>query len=123
MNIAGFSQEQTQAVLDLMVLAMYADGHLALAEDVRLQRFLTVMGFETDYDRQRQLDDSITRVRQHTVTAETAHQQVVQLARLFATHEHKQQLCELLEDMAASDGQVALPENQFLSSLKGLLRM
>ncbi|MEI6727854.1 MAG: hypothetical protein WCN81_16750, partial [Actinomycetes bacterium] len=35
MNLPDFTNEQREALLDLLVLAMYADGHLASAEEAR----------------------------------------------------------------------------------------
>jgi hypothetical protein len=40
MHLSDFTDEQGQALLVLATLAMYAGGHLAAAEDERVQRLL-----------------------------------------------------------------------------------
>ena len=55
MEISRLTESQRRALLDLLILAMYADGHLDLGEDARLQRLLTSMGVDTEYDRDREL--------------------------------------------------------------------
>ena len=68
MEISRLTAEQQVALLDLLILAMYADGRLDLEEDARLNRLLTTMGISTEYDRDRVLDDSITRLREYSKT-------------------------------------------------------
>jgi uncharacterized tellurite resistance protein B-like protein len=123
MNITDFTQRQRQALLDLLVLAMYADGHLAFGEDAKLRQLLTAMGFETNYDRSRQLDATVTRVRQHAQTAEATRAYTDQLSQSFTTREHRQQVCDLLDDLLASDNQVAPHEGRFLAVVKEVFRM
>jgi uncharacterized tellurite resistance protein B-like protein len=123
MNINDFSEPQRQALLDLLVLAMYADGHLAVAEDARVQRLLTAMGFESQYDHERLFDASVTRVRQHSNSAETARAHAVELAEGFRTREQRRGLYDLLEDLMASDTQVSSDETRFLSVVREVLQI
>ena len=48
---------------------MYMDGNLAMAEEARVQDLLAAMGFATDYDRNRQFDESVTRIRRQCADA------------------------------------------------------
>jgi uncharacterized tellurite resistance protein B-like protein len=118
MNITNFSIQQREALLDLLVLAMYADGHLDLVEDTQLERLLAAMGFETDYDRQKQLDASVTRIRQYSVSAELARSHAVQLAKNFSAAEERAEVCRLLEQQINSDNKVAPAEHQLLSAIR-----
>ncbi len=115
MNLNDFTEQQRLALLDLLVLAMYADGHLASAEDARVQRLLTAMGFESEYDHERILDASITRVRPHSETAEAARAHATELARAFTTQQHRRNVYELLDDLIGSDDRVSTEERRFLS--------
>ena len=63
MNLADFNDAQRQALLDLTMLAMYADGILAAVEDEQVGRLLTALGCDTDYDRAKQYDASDSRGR------------------------------------------------------------
>jgi len=68
MTIKDLTEQQKQALLDLTMLAMYADAHLASAEDQRVVRLLGLMGFATDYDREKHYDTSVSRVGRHSQT-------------------------------------------------------
>ena len=123
MEIARLTQEQREALIDLLILAMYADGYLDLIEDARLQRLLTAMGFETDYDRQRKLDETITRLREYSQSAELARNRAVQLARNFTTPEERRGGFQLLEQQVNSDNTVAPVEHQLLSAVREVFEM
>jgi uncharacterized tellurite resistance protein B-like protein len=123
MNLDGFTDPQCQALLDLLVLGMYADGHLALAEDARLKALLSAMGWETAHDQNQQLDAAITRVRQSAQTPDTAAAHATRLAQSFTTPQHRRQVYNWLQDLLSSDHQVAPQEGHFLSVVKGVLNL
>jgi uncharacterized tellurite resistance protein B-like protein len=122
MNIAGLSAQERQAFLDLLVLAMYADGHLASAEDERIQRTLASFGLETDYDRGKCLDASVTRVRENGSTPEAARRFAASLAGSFASRDSKRTVYHALAELTASDSQVSEEEKGFLSVLREILQ-
>lgn len=123
MEISRFSEQQRQALLDLLVLAMYADGRLDLAEDARLQRVLTSMGVDTEYDRDRILDDSITRLREHSKNAEAARARAVQLAQYFTNAEQCRGVYQLIEQQVNSDNTIVPAEHEFLSAMQQALHV
>jgi hypothetical protein len=116
-DLGGFTGPQCLALLDLLVLAMYADGHLALAEDARLKDLLSAMGWKTAHERNQQLDAAVTRVRQSSLTADTAAAHAARLAQSFTTQQQRRQVYDLLEDLMSRDRQVAPQENNFLSAV------
>lgn len=72
---------QSNAILDLLVLGMYADGHLAMVEDERLHDFLKRQGIATEDERRQNIGEAVTRV-EHTTGDDTARRR--QLAELAA---------------------------------------
>ena len=62
MHPKEFTTTQQHALLDLAMLAMYADGHLASAEDARVHRLLEMLGHGTEYDRNQQYDAAVSSV-------------------------------------------------------------
>src|SRR5262245_39580826 len=98
MNLSDFTVPQRQALLDLAMLAMYADGHLAAAEDERVQRLLAAMGHASGTDRERQFDASVARVRRHLETAELARTQAGILAQGFPTRDQRRRVHDILDD-------------------------
>ncbi|MDB6064102.1 MAG: hypothetical protein JWR26_310 [Pedosphaera sp.] len=123
MDITGFNEPQARSLLDLIVLAMYMDGNLASVEAARVQQLLTAMGFKSDYDRNREFDASVTRVRQHAEVPEAARAFAGKLATLFTLPEHRQRVYGMLNDLVASDGQVSAEENKFIAAVKEALQM
>src|SRR5438045_1678609 len=123
MEIARLTEQQRQALVDLLILAMYADGHLDLGEDARLERLLTAMGFETEYDRDRQMDDSITRLREYSKNPQVARERAVQLAQSFTDPEQCRGVYQLLEQQVNSDTRVVPAEHEFLSAIRAALQV
>jgi uncharacterized tellurite resistance protein B-like protein len=123
MNLKTFSDQQRQALLDLAMLAMYADGHLAATEDERLVRLLTAMGFTTEYDRGKHFDASVSRVSRHSSTAASARTHALALARKFTSREQRREVQNVLDDLVRSDDKVAPQETNFLSTVREALQV
>lgn len=122
MNIKDFTEAQKQALLDLTMLAMYADGHLASAEDVRVHRLLDGLGYGTEYDRNKQYDAAISRVSRKALTKASAREHAVALAGAFTTPQERLKVHDLLGDLVTSDSAVSLQEGEFLSVVRDALR-
>jgi uncharacterized tellurite resistance protein B-like protein len=123
MNIADLSKQQRLAMLDLLVLAMYMDGSLASVETIRVQQLLVAMGLETDYDRNREFDASINRVRQFSESPEAARACAGKLAANFTTRDHQQRVLVVLNDLMGSDGSISPGESTFLSVVKEVFKL
>lgn len=121
MNYDTFSAEQKYALLDMVTLAMYADGHLAGAEDDRVLRLLGALGFTSDYERSREYDAAISRVSRHSKTAESAREYALDQAQLFTTRDQRRLVALALDEIVTSDRHVADSENTFLSLIRGVL--
>jgi len=103
------------------MLAMYADGHLSFSEDERVLRLLGAMGFDTEYDRGRQFDASVSRVSRHSVTAEATRAHARTLAKVFTTPEQQREVQTVLNDLVSSDNDVSPQESKLLSVVKEAL--
>jgi hypothetical protein len=123
MEISRLNDQQRRALLDILILAMYADGHLDLGEDARLQRLLIAMGVETEYDRDRELDESITRLREYSQNPRVARDRAILLARSFTDPEQCRGVYQLVEQQVNSDTKVVLAEHEFLSAIRQALRL
>ena len=118
MSINEFTEQQKQALLDLTMLAMYADGHLAGVEDQRVQRLLGVLGYETEYDRGKHYDASVSRVSRHSQTPESARTYASTLAQGFTTRDQRRFVQKVLDDVITSDSHVSLEETSLLSLVR-----
>jgi uncharacterized tellurite resistance protein B-like protein len=123
MNLKDLTEQQQQALLDLAMLAMYADGHLASAEDERILRLLTTMGFGTDYDRGKQYDAAIGRVSRYSQTASAARTHITTLAQVFTTREQRRSVLDVLDGLVSSDSRVAPQESRYLAVVREVFQM
>ncbi|MEK7676270.1 MAG: hypothetical protein AAB676_10610 [Verrucomicrobiota bacterium] len=123
MNLKEFTDQQREALLDLAMLAMYADGHLASVEDDRVHKLLTAMGFTTEFDRGKHYDAAVSRVSRHSQTAEAARAHTATLAQTFTTREDRRRVHDVLEDLLASDSRVAPQESDYLAVVREAFQM
>lgn len=123
MNTRGFSDEQKSALLDLLVLGMYQDGHLATAEDERIQLLLDSFSFPSDYARQQFLDAAFARVHKHPQSAEATRSAAFASAAQFKTEPQRRQALDTLAKLLASDNKVTAEENTFLVMVEEALEL
>ena len=113
-NTKGFSDEQKAALLDLFVLGMYQDRHLAAAEDDRIKTLVASFDLTSDYARQQFIDASFARVNKHQRTPESTRSAVFEYAGRFKDPKQRRQALDALAELLASDSRVTNEENQFL---------
>lgn len=121
MSIEEFTEQQRQAFLDLVMLAMYADGYLASVEDERVLRLLGTMGFATDYDRNKHYDAAISRISRHSQTSESARAYAHTQAQAFTTREQRRLVTQVLDDIVTSDSHITESESSLLSVVREVL--
>jgi hypothetical protein len=118
LDLSQFSANQSQALLDLLVLSTYLDRHLGSAEDERVKRLLVAMGLQTPYDRERAFDDAVTRVRPYADHPDLVRSRAVALGKLFTTQDQCRQVCDLIHDLVSCDGHVMAGEKHLLDVLR-----
>ena len=118
MNLADFTTDQRQALMDLLVLGMYADRNLASAEDACVQRLLASFNFLSDSERDAFSDAAFTRASRHTGSLEAIRSYVRQLAPRFSTFEMRRGVYTSLNELLTSDGRVTTEESQLLAAVK-----
>ena len=123
MEIAGLTDKQKQALMDLLVMGMYADHNLASAEDVCVQRLLASLQFPSAYERDSFSDASFTRVSRQTGSTESIQAYVTQLAVNFPNRELRQGVYDTLAALLTSDGRVTTEENRLLSAVKAAFQL
>ena len=122
-GLTGFTAAQQRALLDLLVLAMYADGHLTTIEDEQLQKLLTAFGHTEEFDRQREFDAAVTRMRPFAQSIQKAKEQALLLADAFTTRSQQKQVYWAVQQIMTSDQHVSSWESTLLSELGLKFRM
>ena len=114
MNTKGFSDDQKAALLDLLILGMYQDGHIAAAEDDRVKLLASSFELGSDYARQQFIDASFGRVNRHQRTPEAIRSAVFESGSAFRDEKQRRQALDALAELLASDNRVTNEENRFL---------
>ena len=114
-----FTEEQKRALLDLAMLAMYADGHLTGVEDQRITQLLGLLGFTTGYSANQAYDAAVARARQHSINPGESSAYVKTLAALFTDNAQKQRVVSVLEDLVTSDRKVEPKEDSYMRMIRG----
>ena len=114
MELTGFTDQQKQAVVDLLVLGMYADGNLDLIEDEKARRVLDSIQFSSDSARQYFLDASFARARKHGASATTTRSYISEIGKNFPTPAARRLVYTALEDSLTSDRKMAEKECELL---------
>ncbi len=118
MKQTDLTTDQKRALMDLLVLGMYADRNLASAEDACVQRLLESFQFASSSERDNFSDAAFTRTSKHTDSPDAVRAYVAELAKQFSTPELRQAVYDRLNELLTSDGRVTAEESQLLSALK-----
>jgi len=122
-DLTDFSASQHGALFTLLILAMYADGHLTTVAEKQLQQLLTAMGHTEELDRQREFDEAVTRLRPSIQTIYTAKEQALALAEFFTIRNQQKQVYQAVEQMMAADNHVSSWETVLLMELRMKFRL
>jgi hypothetical protein len=122
-DLTGFSATQHQALFDLLILAMYADGHVTTFEDKQLQGLLAAMGFTQKTDRQREFDAAVARIRPSIQTAWKAKVEALSLAEPFTDRNQRKQVFSAVEQIMTFNNHVSIWENTLLMELRMTFRL
>jgi len=122
-DLKDYTASQQQALFELLILAMYADGHLTTIEDEQLQKLLTAMGYAEESDRQREFDAAVTRVRPFVQSIQKAKDQALVLAEAFTVRSQQKQVYAAVQQIMTIDQHVSSWESTLLSELGMKFRM
>ncbi len=123
MNITDFTSEQRQAVMDLLILGMYADRNLASAEDACVQKLLNSFQFPSDFERDKFSDAAFTRTSRHTGSPDAIKSYVNELAKRFPNRDVRQTVYNRLNELLTSDGRTTTEESQLLCAVKAAFQL
>jgi len=123
MNLTNFNDEQKEALLDLLVMGMYADSNLADVEERKIDDVLATVKFPSASERRRFIDGSVARVRQQLGAAKSVQDFVAAIAKHFPTADLRQKAYADLEELLASDQKVVDAENRFLGIVKDQFKL
>jgi len=119
----GFLPSHHQPLFDLLILAIYADGHLTTFEDKQLQGLLAVMGFTEETDRRREFDAGVARIQPFVQSVHEAKNQALLLTEAFTTRPQQYRVLEVVEQVMTRDNHISSWENTLLMELRMKFRL
>ncbi len=122
-DLTSFSIAQREAFLDLIILAMYADGHLSSVEEEHLQKLLAAMGINDEIDRAREIDGAVTRIRPNIQSIHKAKELALKLANAFKNRSQQVKVFAAVEQLMTSDNNISTWENTLLMELRMKFRL
>lgn len=118
MDLTKLTTDERNALLDALVLAMYSDAHLARTEDARIEKLLGAMGFAAKFERDREFDAAVTRVRKHTDSTTAAREITDNLASALSKRGDRDTVIQAITELIGSDSRVSPEETKFLDMVK-----
>ncbi|MEM6820723.1 MAG: hypothetical protein AAF558_02110 [Verrucomicrobiota bacterium] len=112
-------QTQTKAIADILVLAIYADGHLSLLEDEHLKTKIDNLGWHESMAPSYYLNLSIPKAREAN-TREKVTAFLEARANLLENRDQKAEVYRNTVDLLKSDG-LTEEESEFAGLLKSTL--
>lgn len=109
--------------MDLLVLAMYQDGHIAAAEDERVKKLSETFDLGSEYAVQQFSDASFARVNKTGRTNAAIRSAIYERATHFKEETQRRQALDTLAELLASDNRVTSEENQFLLMVEEALEL
>jgi hypothetical protein len=107
---------QREAIIDLLLLAIYSDSHISLTEEQALERAITEQGWDSDYPKDLYLAKASARARAASESDETIKAKIKECAAHFTTPPAQASAYSIVHSVLSADG-MAEPEQQFLSKL------
>lgn len=111
------TQLQREALLDLLVLSIFADAHLSLSEEDTLQARIHGIGWESEKPRDIHFLNAMHKARGAMETPEKTDAFIALRAACFTTESSRSAALEAIRSVLASDGH-SETESAFLALLR-----
>ena len=117
-----FSQKQSEAFADILVLAMCIDGHFSLLEEEEIQKEIAKVTWDENLSPGLHLNSSIARARDVAGSADLVEAYIGNLAPLFDNEELAGFVIEETINVLNSDGSNP-DEGAFIAQLRTALKV
>ena len=120
---AGASQEEREAVIDLLVMTMYADRFIDTAENDAIERVTEQLDGDASLPLSQYLNTSIAEVRQTLGNKEKQHALLEDVNERLGTDKMRALAYQASRAVARADDEMADEEEQFLSSVRAVFEI
>jgi uncharacterized tellurite resistance protein B-like protein len=115
---SGASKDEVEAAADLLVWTMFADGHVATAEEETVESELRHMGWSSPYSLDLYLLGSVARARRSIADREAGDAYLASCAARIQDPAMQARVLEACTKIAASDGNTSARETDLLERIR-----
>jgi uncharacterized tellurite resistance protein B-like protein len=123
MDLKILNESQRSALLELLVLGMYADAKLTDVEDAKIRAILGQMGAKSESESNRLFDAAVNCVRRSVTSSDSARAYATSLAQAFAGSDQRRQVLDLVTSVLESDRRITVAESEFATIVQEALRL
>ena len=120
---AGASQEEREAVIDLLVMTMYADRFIDTAENDAIERVADEIDGDPSLPLGQYVNASIARVRATLDDEHSQHRLLEDIDARLGTDRMRELAYQASRAVAHADDEMADEEEQFLSSVRAVFEI
>jgi hypothetical protein len=120
-TIQNMNQKQREALVDLLLLGMFADGSLKVSDDQKLLSVIEEIGWESYQTPDLYFQSAIAKARDAADTESGTLARLKKIRDSLASDEIRQQAIERLEKFLSLDGRPGVEESKFLELAKASL--
>jgi hypothetical protein len=120
-TIQNMNQKQREALVDLLLLGMFADGSLKVSDDQKLLSVIEEIGWESYQTPDLYFQSAIAKARDAADTEAGTLARLKKIHDGLASDEIRQQAIERLEKFLRLDGEPGVEESKFLELAKASL--
>jgi hypothetical protein len=117
------TQKQREAVVDLLLLGMFADAPLRVSEDQKLTSVIEEIGWESYQNPDLYLQSAIARARDTVETEGGIKHRLEKISEELNDTDLRQRALDYLTQFLGVDGAVDAEESQFLELAKTALKI
>jgi hypothetical protein len=112
------NQKQREALVDLLLLGMFADGSLKVSDDQKLRSVIEEIGWESYQTPDLYFQSAIAKARDAADTETGTRSRLKKINEGLASDDTRQLALERLERFLSLDNESALEESKFLELAK-----
>jgi hypothetical protein len=115
------TQKQREALVDLLLLGMFADSSLKVSEDQKISSVIEEIGWQSYQTPDLYFQSAIARVREASESEEGTRYRLHKISEALADRPTRELALTHLTKFLAVDGAIDMAETQFLSAAKQAL--
>ena len=112
------TQKQREALVDLLLLGMFADGSLKVGEDQKLLSVIDEIGWQSYQTPDLYFQSAIAKARDASDTQEETRLRLKKIGEILASDDIRERALEYLAQFLSLDGEAGLEDSAFLELAK-----